>query len=82
MPSTILKKLSAFRASGLNLVVRAIVHRNAVYIERAVTHLRKARREIPEHVLKHVPPLSWEHINLTASTPGTRNIRCPKASPP
>ena len=39
--------------------------RNTVYIERAITHLRKARREIPDHVLKHVSPLSWEHINLT-----------------
>jgi len=55
----------AFRASGLNLVVSAIVHWNTVYIERAVTHLRKTHREIPDHLLKHVSPLSWEHINLT-----------------
>ncbi|PAQ06946.1 Tn3 family transposase [Mesorhizobium temperatum] len=55
----------AFRASGLNLVVSAIVHWNTVYIERAVTHLRKMRREIPDHLLKHISPLTWEHINLT-----------------
>jgi len=55
----------AFRASGLNLVVSAIVHWNTVYIERAVTPLRNARREIPDHLLKHISPLSWEHINLT-----------------
>jgi len=55
----------AFRASGLNLVASAIVHWNTVYIERAVTHLRKMRREIPDHLLKHISPLSWEHINLT-----------------
>jgi TnpA family transposase len=55
----------AFRASGLNLVVSAIVHWNTVYLERAVTHLRNARREIPDHLLKHISPLSWEHINLT-----------------
>ena len=55
----------AFRASGLNLEVSAIVHWNTVYIERAVTHLRNARREIPDHLLKHISPLSWEHINLT-----------------
>jgi hypothetical protein len=41
------------------------VHWNTVYIERAVTHLRKMRREIPGHLPKHVSPLSWEHINLT-----------------
>jgi TnpA family transposase len=34
----------AFRASGLNLVVSAIVHWNTVYIERAVTHFRNMRR--------------------------------------
>jgi TnpA family transposase len=55
----------AFRASGLNLVVSAIVHWNTVYIERAVAHLRSARREIPDNLLKHISPLSWEHINLT-----------------
>lgn len=55
----------AFRASGLNLVISAIVHWNTVYIERAVSHLRKMHREIPDHLLKHVSPLSWEHINLT-----------------
>ncbi|CAG0960331.1 hypothetical protein RHIZO_00670 [Rhizobiaceae bacterium] len=55
----------AFRASGLNLVVSAIVHWNTVYIERAVTHLRSARRQVPDHLLKHISPLSWKHINLT-----------------
>ncbi len=55
----------AFRASGLNLVVSAIVHWNTIYIERAVTHLRSVRREIPDHLLRHISPLSWEHINLT-----------------
>ena len=55
----------AFRASGLNLVISAIVHWNTVYIERAVTHLRNVGREIPDHLLRHISPLSWEHINLT-----------------
>lgn len=55
----------AFRASGLNLVVSAIVHWNTVYLDRAATHLRMAGRTIPNDLLKHVSPLSWEHINLT-----------------
>ncbi|QWK81239.1 Tn3 family transposase [Ochrobactrum sp. BTU1] len=55
----------AFRASGLNLVVSAIVHWNTVYLERAVKHLRQQGRHIPDVVLKHVSPLAWEHINLT-----------------
>jgi len=55
----------AFRASGLNLVVSAIVHWNTVYLSRATAHLRQQGRHIPDELLKHVSPLSWEHINLT-----------------
>ncbi|WP_142627800.1 Tn3 family transposase, partial [Rhizobium sp. P007] len=55
----------AFRASGLNLVVSAIVHWNTVYLDRAVTQLKRAGRDIPNTLLKHISPLSWEHINLT-----------------
>lgn len=55
----------AFRASGLNLVVSAIVHWNTVYLSRAVAHLRQEGRSIPDALLKHVSPLSWEHINFT-----------------
>ncbi|MER8595825.1 Tn3 family transposase [Mesorhizobium sp. M1182] len=73
----------AFRASSLNLVVSAIVHWDPVYIERAVTHLGKMHREVPDHLLKRVSPLSWEHINVTGiytSTVGMQIIRCQKAS--
>jgi TnpA family transposase len=55
----------AFRASGLNLVVSAIVHWNTVYLSRAVSHLRQGGRNLPDTLLKHVSPLGWEHINLT-----------------
>lgn len=55
----------AFRASGLNLVVSAIVHWNTVYLDRAVAHLKQAGRTVPDMLLKHISPLSWEHINLT-----------------
>jgi hypothetical protein len=48
-----------------NLVVSAIAHWNTIYIERAVTPLRSVHREIPDHLLRHISPLSWEHINLT-----------------
>ena len=54
----------AFRASGLNLVVSAIVHWNTVYLSRATAHLRQLGRIIPDELLKHVSSLSWEHINL------------------
>lgn len=56
----------AFRASGLNLVVSAIVHWNTVYLSRAAALLREQGRDVPNELLKHVSPLSWEHINVTA----------------
>lgn len=54
-----------YRASGLNLVVSAIVMWNTVYIERAVNTLRESGEEIDESMLQHLSPLGWEHINLT-----------------
>ncbi|PWL16522.1 hypothetical protein DKP76_17210 [Falsochrobactrum shanghaiense] len=55
----------AFRASGLNLVVSAIVHWKTLYLSRATDRLRQRGRHIPDNLLKHVSPLNWEHINLT-----------------
>ncbi|WP_445504325.1 Tn3 family transposase [Microvirga sp. G4-2] len=78
----------AFRASGLNLVVSAIIHWNTVYLGRAVDHLRRQGRIVRPEVLKHVSPLSWEHINLTGTyawgehpvlVDGFRPLRLPKA---
>jgi len=53
------------RASGLNLVVAAIVLWNTVYIERAVKSLRERGQAISDDLLAHLSPLGWEHINLT-----------------
>lgn len=53
------------RASGLNLVVAAIVLWNTVYLAQAVDALRDAGIEVPPDLLAHVAPLGWEHIALT-----------------
>jgi TnpA family transposase len=53
------------RASGLNLVVAAIVLWNTVYLERAVQALRDCGQDVDEKLLSHLSPLGWEHINLT-----------------
>ncbi|MBI1852590.1 MAG: Tn3 family transposase, partial [Planctomycetes bacterium] len=53
------------RASGLNLVVAAIVLWNTVYLERAIDALRGRGQTIPDELLEHLSPLKWEHINLT-----------------
>ncbi|MCM2498720.1 Tn3 family transposase [Neorhizobium galegae] len=53
------------RALGLNLVVSAIVHWNTVYLHRAITQLKRAGRDMPDTLSKHISPLSWERIDLT-----------------
>ncbi len=52
------------RASGLNLLVTAIILWNTRYLEHAAATLRKAE-DVPDHLLAHLSPLGWEHINLT-----------------
>lgn len=54
-----------YRASGLNLVVAAIILWNTVYLEKAVQSLRDHGQEIDDKLLKNMSPLGWEHINLT-----------------
>jgi hypothetical protein len=54
-----------YRASGLNLVMTAIVLLNTVYLERVVTTLRHRDPSLREDLLRHLSPLGWEHINLT-----------------
>jgi len=52
------------RASGLNLVVTAIILWNTRYLERAVATLRQTEN-VSDHLLAHLSPLGWEHVNLT-----------------
>ena len=52
------------RASGLNLLVTAIILWNTRYLERAVAMLRQTET-VPDHLLAHLSPLGWEHVNLT-----------------
>ena len=53
------------RASGLNLLVTAIILWNTRYLDRAVTELRAQGEFIDDAKLAHLSPLGWEHINLT-----------------
>ena len=53
------------RASGLNLLVAAIILWNTTYLQRAVDHLRDQRQHPAPGDLAHLLPLGWEHINLT-----------------
>lgn len=52
------------RASGLNLLVTAIILWNTRYLERTATTLRQTA-DLPDSLLAHLSPLGWEHVNLT-----------------
>ena len=54
-----------FRASGLNLVIVAIVHWNSMYLADAIDHLRSERHAVPAELLAHTSPLMWEHIGFS-----------------
>ncbi|WP_145206870.1 Tn3 family transposase [Sphingobium sp. B2] len=51
-----------FRASGLNLVIAAIVYWNSTYFADAVGHLRSQGEIIPDELLAHTSPVEWNHI--------------------
>ena len=51
-----------YRASGLNLVIAAIVYWNSTYIADAATHLRTIGEPAPDDLLAHVSPVGWGHI--------------------
>ena len=55
------------RASGLNLVVAAIVLWNTVYLERAVAAIRQNGQtvSVSDETLAHLSPLKWEHHPLS-----------------
>jgi len=53
------------KASGLNLVVAAIILWNTVYLEQAAAVLQRQGTPVPAECLPHFSPLGWEHINLT-----------------
>jgi hypothetical protein len=58
-------ELQRYRASGLNLVVAAIILWNTVYLDRAVYAKREHGQPIDESLFQHVAPIHWNHINLT-----------------
>jgi TnpA family transposase len=51
-----------FRASGLNLVIAAIVYWNSTYIADAVAHLRSIGEFAPDDLVARSSPVGWSHI--------------------
>ena len=73
-----------YRASGLNLVIAAIVWWNATYMADAVGHLRTSGEPAPDNLLAHTSPVGWEHVAFSgdflwdqaaATPPGRRALR-------
>jgi TnpA family transposase len=63
-----------FRASGLNLVIAAILFWNSTYIADAIAHLRATEQSVPDAWLAHTSPLSW-------STSASPAISCGSGPP-
>jgi len=60
----------SYRASGLNLLVAAIILWNTRYLEQALADMGT-----PEDVARHIAPLGWEHIALTGDYSWERDER-------
>jgi hypothetical protein len=54
-----------FRASGLNLLVAAIILWNSRYLAAAFDSLDQRGEPLAPEIKKHTVPLGWEHISLT-----------------
>ncbi|CAO3383320.1 Tn3 family transposase [Azospirillum argentinense] len=54
-----------YRASGLNLLIAAIVYWNSTYMTDAIAHLRAKGEVVPDELLAHTSPVGWEHIGLS-----------------
>ncbi len=68
--------------------LRAVLaHWNTVYLDRAVTELKRVGRNIPDTLLKHISPLSWEqpdghlHVGQRATSPGRLRVASPPGRP-
>jgi TnpA family transposase len=55
----------AYRASGLNLLVSAIILWNTRYLQAALEDLKQRGTGVYPELARHVAPLGWEHIGLT-----------------
>lgn len=60
----------SYRASGLNLLVAAIILWTTRYLERALTDMGTT-----DEVVRHIVPLGWEHIALTGDHSWERDDR-------
>ena len=54
-----------YRASGLNLIVAAIILSSTRYLAQAFAELARCGHDVSPELIRHVAPLGWQHIALT-----------------
>ena len=54
-----------YRASGLNLLIAAIILWNTRYLEQTFVELERHGVDVSPTIVAHVAPLGWEHVGLT-----------------
>jgi len=54
-----------YRASGLNLLIAAIVYWNSTYMPDTIAHLRAKGEAVSDELLAHTSSVGWEHIGLS-----------------
>jgi hypothetical protein len=59
-----------YRASGLNLVIAAIVYWNTIYMDAAAQHLRSAAVPVPDGLLARPPRLAGSILPFPAISSG------------
>ena len=53
-----------FRLACLNLLTSTIIHWNTDQLGKVVMQRKRVGLDTPEHLLRHISPLGWEHIPL------------------
>lgn len=53
-----------FRMAGLNLLTAIIIYWNTDHLAKSILQRQSAGLKTPEHLLRHISPLGWEHILL------------------
>ena len=58
-------EVQQYRASGLNLVIAAIVYWSTIYMDAAAEHLTTSGGTFDDALFAHLSPMGWAHISLT-----------------
>lgn len=64
-----------YRASGLNLLIAAIILWNTRYLQAAFDALAAEGTSVPATLIRHAAPLAWDHIGLTGDYVWTADKR-------